>query len=114
MSATDNYQVIPTTSDPFQSMTVTLDGVSFILTFYYNQRENCYYMSVTQPDGTDLAVGVKCVTSWPLLHKWSTPDLPAGEFLISPNTSDTGPATLGQLGPGLGWTLFYIPVALLP
>ncbi len=37
---------IPTSSDPFQKQTVRLDGIDFVLSLSYNQREERWYVSM--------------------------------------------------------------------
>lgn len=113
-AATTQYQQIPTFPDAYYTEVVSLDGVNFLLTFALNQRENCYYLSIATPDGIDVVTGIKIVANWPLLHKYAYTGLPPGELTCAANTSTTDPAPgLGQIGPGLPFTLYYIPQALL-
>lgn len=109
------YLNIPTDGgQKYFNLTVTLEGVDFLLTFYWSTRESCYRMTITDTSGDDLATGVKLVSGWPLLQKWATTGLPAGELIVQSNGSDDGPAQLGQLGINAPWTLTYLPSDLLP
>lgn len=110
-----SIQVIPTYSDAFYDMVVNMEGTDYHLTFTYNQRENAYYFSIGTPDGDDIVNGIKIVSSWPLLKNWADPRLPAGDIFCIPNTTTTDPAPgLGQIGPGLPWTLYYVTHDQLP
>lgn len=109
-----SISLIPTFADPFFSEVVNLEGTDFLLRFHYNQREDAMYMDIATPDGDDIVNGIKCLSTWPLLHKWADSRLPPGELIITPNTPDTGPARLGGLAPGGGWSLFYYSSDQLP
>lgn len=101
-------KLIPTFPDAFFTETVNLEGSDFALTFTYNQREDAYYLSIATTDGTDLAVGVKVVANWPLLHKYATTGLPPGEMFAFSSTADISPPGLGELGEGQRCTLYYL------
>lgn len=111
-----SYLVIPTDGGgKYFDLTITLEGVDYLLTFAWSTREACYRMTITDPTtGDDLVTGVKLVSSWPLLHKYTEPRLPPGELIVQANGSNDGPAQLGQLGISSPWTLTYIPSDLLP
>ena len=104
-----SFNIVPTGPEPFYNEVANFDGVDYLLTFNYNQREDCYYLSIATPDGIDLANGVKIVANWPLLHKYADPRLPRGELMCFANTPKTDPAPgLGQIGANLPFTLIYV------
>jgi uncharacterized protein DUF6983 len=95
-----SVNVIPTAVDAYYTEVVTLEGTDYLLQMDYSLRENCYYLSISTPDGDDIVNGIKVVSSWPLLHRFTDPRLPPGEIIACPNTSTTDPApSLGQILP---------------
>lgn len=99
--------LIPTTSDPFYEQVTNLDGTDYVLRFKYNQRENCWYLTVGLPDGTDLVRGIKLVCHWPLLRRFTDERLPLGELVVISNTDDDSPPGLEELGEDLRTELTY-------
>jgi hypothetical protein len=97
-------QVIPTGSDPFSTQTTSLDGVPYVLTLAYNQRCNCWYLSIATLDGTDVYDGVKLVCGipgllWSLLEDCADPDCPPGILFVQSSTTDASPPGLIDLDP---------------
>jgi hypothetical protein len=101
---------IPTFANPFYSEVVSLDGQGFLLNFTYNQRCDCWYLSIATTDGIDLLNGVKILSNWPLLKQCADNRLPPGEIVSMSATIDVTPARLADLGPGGRCTLYYVPV----
>lgn len=93
---------IPTTSDtPFFSQVSQLEGVDYVFVFVYNQRENCYYLSLETVAGDEIVKGLKLVCNVPLLLKTIQGNLalPPGQlFVASSETSDDSPPGLNELG----------------
>lgn len=102
--------VIPTdTSLYFWTQTTTLDGVPYLLTFRFNDREQAYYLQIASADGlTTYVQGLKLVCNFPLLMSFTTPP---GEIMCVSFTQDDSPARIGDLGDGLRCQLFYFPQA---
>lgn len=105
---------IPTGDDPFYTLSSTLDGVTYLLTFTYNQRCDCWYLSVATEEGDDIYDGMKLVCGWPLLNKCADPRAPAGELMCWSNSTDDSPARLEDLVPGGRCELLYIDAIELP
>lgn len=103
--------VIPTdTSLLFWSQTTTLDGVPYLLTFRYNTREACYYLTIESQDGTTTyAQGIKLVSNYPLLLTYG--DNPPGELFAMSFSADDSPAALGDMGDGRRVQLMYVEAA---
>lgn len=101
-----------TTADPFQKQNVNLDGVEFILSLAYNQREERWYLSIADDEGALLIGGLKLQANWPLLwrHRYNT-KLPLGEIMACDTTPDGEPPTLLELGEGKRCVLTYFEAA---
>jgi hypothetical protein len=91
----------------FWSQTTTLDGVAYLLTFRFNTREQCYYLTIESADGaTNYAQGIKLVANYPLLKGFATPP---GEFVVASfDPSNDSPPKVGELGNNLRCEMFYI------
>lgn len=101
--------LIPTDSDtPFYTQRTDLDGVEYLLTFTYNQRENCWYLSIADIDEFDLVNGIKIVPSINLLRQKPSRFLPPGTLLAISQTSDDSPPGFGELGIDRRFVLVYI------
>jgi uncharacterized protein DUF6983 len=96
---------------PFWTQTTTLDGVPYLLTFTYNQRETVYYLSISSADATvDYVLGMKLVPGIPLLRPWPTPP---GEMFVITQSADDSPPALGELADGARCVLMYVEAATL-
>ena len=115
MTISDTVVDVTTYADPFWSQTTTLEGVTFQLTFQYNQRCDCYYLSVADLEGNDIYTGVKIICNSMLLRKCADSErAPFGDFWATSSTQDVTPPRLGELGPGGRVTLCYIASTLIP
>jgi hypothetical protein len=104
--------IIPTdTTALFWTQTTTLDGIAYLLTFRYNSREACYYLTIAAADDSvTYAQGIKLVSNFPLLQTYG--DNPPGElWAVSFSTNDDTPAALGELGPDQRVALMYVEEA---
>ena len=90
---------IPTSTQvPYYEQEVELDGVQFKLQFQYIDRDDAWYMTVLDTNGTLLRAGIKVVLSWSLLRLWASVDAPAGEIISVNQGEISAPPTLNQLG----------------
>ena len=105
---------IPTTTEPFQRMTVRLDGRDYVLELRFNQREQRWYLSIADDEGDAILSGLKLQANWPLLvrHRYDT-RVPPGELLVAVTTPDRSPPTLEDLGEGKRCELTYYEQATL-
>jgi cag pathogenicity island protein 13 len=105
---------IPTTNDPFQRMTVRLDGRDYVLELRFNQREDRWYLSIADDESVPLLSGLKLQANWPLLwrHRYNV-QLPPGEIMAAVTTGDRTPPTLNDLGEGKRCELTYFDRAEL-
>lgn len=102
---------IPTSDAPFATQATTLDGTVYELEFRYNQREACWYFSISLEDGTELLRGIKIVVGVSLLGRSIDSRLPPGELVAVANTEDDSPPALDELGIDRRVTLTYTPTA---
>ena len=100
-------QSIRTFEDPFYTMTTVLDGTDYLFEFRFNQRESCWYFSISTTDGEALASGVKIVSERPLLRRFADVRLPPGILIAASNTTDKSPPGLTELGEDRRVTLIY-------
>ena len=103
---------IPTFDDPFYTQLTTLDSTVYSLYFAYNQRENCWYISVSDLAGNLLIDGVKLVCGIPLLKSYQyIPGTPQGVLVCVTNTNDDSPPGLEDLVDETGrCALIYLEV----
>ena len=99
----------PPTPNAFWTQTTTFEGVTFLLTFQYNQRCSCWYLSIADASNVDIVNGIKLVCGMSLLKKCADPRQPAGALLVLSATADSSTPGLNDLLPGVGrCTLYYI------
>lgn len=99
---------LPTFEDPFYEYAVPLEGQSYVFRFRYNQREDCWYLSIYQPvlqdttnDLTPLQTGIKMVPNVNLIQRADV-RLPPGELFVNPRSApnNTTAPGLEELGEG--------------
>lgn len=100
--------VIPTTADPFQQQTVQLDGIKYVMSLSYNQREERWYLSLADDEGAPIVSGLKLQANWGLFwrHRYNV-KVPPGELMAMATTTDKSPPTLLELGEGKRCQLTY-------
>ena len=106
-------QVIPTPdgTTPYITQTTTLDGVPYLLSFYYSQREDRWYLLLSTVDGTPIYGAVKLVCNWPLFAQCASQSKPPGAWIMVSSTQDLSPPGLNDLAAGGRCQLTYTPVA---
>jgi hypothetical protein len=109
---------IPTSPDETNySITTTLDGTVYLLTFKYSERESCYYLDLALADGTLLVAGKKVVCAVSLFRRQRyNPLVPQGALYVTPGGGvgqDDGPPDIGELAQGRRCALFYATAAEL-
>lgn len=58
-----------------------LDGVAYSFEFRWNDREEAWFVTVGDGEGTPIAASVRVVVNWPLLARFADPRLPTGVLL---------------------------------
>lgn len=76
----------------------TLDGVPYLLTFQWNEREPGWYLSVADRTGAPLMQGIKIVPNWPLFRRFPNTIRPAGELIAFDPQRSGGPVLLEDMG----------------
>ena len=89
---------IPILPVPFFRETVTLTGADYILDFQYNQREDRWYLSVSDAAGVPIYGGRKIVPSVSLLRQCADARQPPGLLVPQTLTTDDSPPGLNDLG----------------
>ena len=91
--------VIPTsTRESWYQETVTLDGVDFVLTCAWCERERRWYLDIATADGTVLRSGIKIVADRPLTQRMTDDLRPLGELWCLDWTGLDGDPDLRDLG----------------
>jgi hypothetical protein len=90
-----------------------LEGIEYLLSFYWSDREAGLYLSLLDQDQNPIAVGIKLVLGSSLLAKYTDPRLPPG-ILYLYDTSGQGLdiQALGDLGTRI--ELLYLTSDELP
>lgn len=102
--------LIPVTLDaPYSSQRTRLEGRDFNLVFRYNQREERFYLDISDEENNPLQLGIKVNANWPLIfHSHWDPRMPPGQLWAFSLTEDKTPPTLHELGKGRRVELTYI------
>lgn len=91
--------VIPTRTDlTHYEFSQVLDGVSYVLEFRWNIREESWYLDIRLDDGTRVASGVKIVTDWALLRGVRSASRPLGEFVAFDTSGNRQDPKIDNLG----------------
>jgi hypothetical protein len=101
-------QVIPTANDPFYRQVTALSGIDYQLEFAYNQREDCWYMTIGDNEGNVMFQGLKLVVGWPIFAGLRHANLPPGQLVVISNTISDDTPGLDDLAPGARCELCYI------
>lgn len=102
--------IIPTFPDEANySIQVNLDGIQYLLTFRYSEREKSYFVDLALNDGTLLVAGKRVVCKISLFHRQRyNPLVPPGHVIAQPVTNGSDePPDIGELGEGRRVILFY-------
>jgi len=78
---------------------VNMDNVTFRLTLKFNSRDEAWYMTIFDANGTLLRAGLKIVSDFSLLTLWQDINVrPAGEIITLNLAEDISSPGLEQLG----------------
>jgi len=101
--------LIPTSPGvPFYKSRVKLEGKDYGLRWTWNQRQERWFLDMSDGEGTLLFAGVKILTNRLLLkgRHWN-PNVPPGELIAADLTGDGSPPGLDDFGIGLRCELTY-------
>ncbi|MCP4570675.1 MAG: hypothetical protein GY841_24080 [FCB group bacterium] len=80
--------IVNAAEDGVFSQSVTMDGVEFILDFYWSDRAGFWYFDLLDANEDLIKAGIKLVTNQQLIWRVSDPRRPAGE-IIALDTRET-------------------------
>lgn len=60
---------------------VELDGIEYQLYFKYNEREDAWYLDVSDTKGNAIRSGMKMVVNFPFMRTCMVSERPPGEFI---------------------------------
>lgn len=70
------------------SLSVSIEDTEYRMRFSFNTRDEHWYLSVEQLDGTPLVSGTAIVANTPLLARWAwKPELPQNGYLMAVDSS---------------------------
>lgn len=93
---------IPSRNDiPNYQYTIELDGEVFQLEFYFNQRDNRWFMSIRQEDGSAVLLGIPIVSGMLLIERFVMSGLPLGDVLPMDFEGGIEYPRRGDLGAGV-------------
>lgn len=99
---------INTREDPYYTQRTRLEGRDYVLTFRYNEREERWYLDLADDEESYIAVGIKLVANWSLLHPYRyDARTPPGQLNVADISGDGSPPTLFELGEGKRCQLLY-------
>ena len=82
------YVEIPLYDDRKYMYGVSLEGVSYILSFHWNQKAKQWSMDIRLEDRTEIAMGVALVPQYPMLIDYPLEEIGmSGYFLLMPVNS---------------------------
>jgi hypothetical protein len=88
-----------TSTDPYFTRIVSLDGVDFILEFQWSEREGRHYCTLKDASGTTIVGATKVVVDIPWLVHETSESMPAGQLWFLDMTGrgeDPGLLDLGR------------------
>jgi hypothetical protein len=106
-------KILPTLTDgtPYYEFSVPLDGVTFLFEFIWNDRQACWFYNLKAADDTPLLMGRKVVLDLPMITRFKSLSLPAGDLVARDTTGAQIPPSLTDLGDRV--ILYYVTVAEL-
>ena len=73
---------LPTRYDlPDYEYSIELDGEVYLLEYYFNQRDDRWFLSIKQEDGTYILAGLPVISGWLLTERFQMEEKPAGDVL---------------------------------
>src|SRR5690242_7133103 len=92
----------------YSTQRVRLEGSDYVFDLAYNQREDRWYLSISDSESNPVVSGVKLVTNFPLLRRYhSNTAVPPGELMCVSLTGDDSPPGFADLGVGRRCEITY-------
>jgi len=83
---------------PQFSQQVSLDGVVYTLDFFYNTREDSWYLSILDVELTPIISARKMVADWPIMWRSRSASKPPGELWVIDESGAGLDPSLSDLG----------------
>ena len=80
---------IPFSGEPSFKESVTLEGITYVLRFDWNDQDGYWRMSIMDAQENPLVMGIKMVIFYPLTSQYKAYSIPPGMFCVI----DANPAT---------------------
>lgn len=94
---------------PLYTQRITLDGIEYLFRFDWSDREQRWYLTISDIDEKELASGIKIIANWPLLRRFVNPALPRGTLMAADLSPQNGePPTYAELGQRVKLVYFSI------
>lgn len=77
--------------EPLYDQRVRLEGVDYVLKLDWANREQRFYLTISDADNVLIKAGIKVVANWFLLAHHRTAKLPPGEFFAFDLTDTEAP-----------------------
>jgi hypothetical protein len=76
------FFTVDTSSDvTFYEQQTQIEGLVYILQFYWSARESAWYLGIYDQGQNAIATGIRIVVDWPLLRRFTDPRLPPGRLI---------------------------------
>ena len=69
-------------ASPSYNQSITLDETPIQLSIRWNGRDGAWYLDIMDQAGNNLILGIKIVTGWELIGRFTNPALPPGRLLV--------------------------------
>jgi hypothetical protein len=98
----------------YSAQRTRLDGRDYLLEFAFNEREDRWYLSISDDESAPIITGLKLITGLPLLRFYrADPRVPPGELIAMTLSQDESPPAFSDFGAGRRVELTYFDAATL-
>lgn len=87
-----------TDGDPNYDMTIPLDGVTYVITVRWNDREASWYLDIADEQAVPILLGLKVLPNVALGAKCRDVRKPPGLLIATSSTDDQSPPGFEELG----------------
>ena len=89
-----SYVDIPIRDEAFYDLSISLEGISYILEFTYNERMELYTLSLYDSERNPIVLGVGLVPEYPILLDYAIPRMTGYFFLTRKSMNISEPYKL--------------------
>lgn len=69
------YIEVPLTDSPYYTLSMSIEGNSYILEFIYNERVSLYFINLYDSDKNPIVLGAALVPEYPILLDYKIPNM---------------------------------------